>query len=85
MKFLYSFTDFQHVGYISTCIYSNTVNPLYTDTLYNDKIHHTDNLNFMKPLQEMIVNNVLQEYCNKTLTNSEAILTNIQSICSRRK
>ena len=45
MKFLYSFTDFQQVGYIS--IYSNTDNPLYTDTLYNDKIHYTDNLNFM--------------------------------------
>ena len=32
---------------------SNTVNPLYTDTRYNDKICYNDNLTVTKPLLKM--------------------------------
>ena len=30
-------------------IFLPTVNPLYTDTPYNDKIHYNDNLTVMRP------------------------------------
>ena len=37
-----------------------TVNPLYNDTRYNDKIHYNDNLNVTKPsLKELTVNEKL--------------------------
>ena len=38
----------------------NTVNPLYTDTRYNDKIRYNDNLNVTKIFaQEVTVNEKL--------------------------
>ena len=37
-------------GHSHSLLYTgNTVNPLYTDTRYNDKIRYNDNLNVTKP------------------------------------
>ena len=45
------------VGHI---MQADTVNPLYTDTRYNDKISYTDNLTIMETLsQEVTVNQKL--------------------------
>ena len=45
---LYRDTDYE--PYTEFLILHDTVNPLYTDTRYNDKFRYNDNLNVTKPL-----------------------------------
>ena len=72
-----------------------TVNPLYNDTRYNDKVCYNDNLNVTKPLLKLMVT-VNEKLCKNialklqatyilNICLTEAILTNIQNICSMGK
>ena len=55
---------------ITDHIIHSTVNPLYTDTRYNDKTRYNDNLNVTKtPLQGDSLWEILQDYCMKTSSN----------------
>ena len=54
----------------------STVNPLYNDTRYNDKIRYNDNLNVMKPSLEVTVN---EKLCKNITLKFQA--TNVLNIC----
>ena len=47
-----------------------TVNPLYTDTRYNDKIRYTDNLTSTKTLSQEVT--VDQNLCRNILFNTSS-------------
>ena len=48
----------------------STVNPLYTDTGYNNKIRYNDNFNVTKPsLRRWKLTEIMQEYCINTSSN----------------
>ena len=42
--------NFNHIKFVQECpVRTEYINPLYTDTRYNDKIHYSDNLTDTKP------------------------------------
>ena len=50
-------------------VQNSSVNTLYTNTQYNDKIRYNDNLFIMKPsLKRWQLMTIMQEYRNKTAT-----------------
>ena len=63
-------TDFSHFHACRSSILRDTVNTLYTNTYYNNKIRYNDNLNITKhSLKRLQLLKIMQKHCIKSSSN----------------